>query len=79
LPQERGFDHQFSPDASVIKNNIKQVYQVYPGISVQITDQIDDIDTIISTLRNPDGSQYIVIKTTDKAVFNRFHNAQNAK
>ena len=72
LPDERHFDHQFSPVPSVIKARIKKVYDVYQGIKLQITDEIENIEDVIFAEREADGNQYIKIKTTDNITFKRF-------
>ncbi len=73
LPDEKHFDRQFTPIASVIKAKIKKVYDVYQGIKLQITDAITDIEDVISAERDPNGTKYIKIKTTDDVTFKRFH------
>lgn len=73
LPDERKFDRQFTPVSSVITARIKKVYDVYHGIKLQITDEIDHIEDVISGERLADGTQYIKIKTTDNVTFLRFY------
>lgn len=73
LPDERHFDRQFTPIPSVIKARIKKVYDIYQGIKLQITDEIDNIEDVISAERTPDGNEYIKIKTTEKGTFKRFY------
>ena len=73
LPDERKFDRQFVPVSSVITARIKKVYDVYHGIKLQITDEIDHIEDVISGERLADGTQYIKIKTTDNVTFLRFY------
>ncbi len=72
LPEERHFDRQFTPVASVIKAKIKKVYDVYHGIRLQITDAITDIEDVITSERGNGGTKYIKIKTTDEITFRRF-------
>lgn len=74
LPEERKFDRQFTPVPTAIKAKIKKVYDVYRGIKLHITEEVDDIEKVISAERSPDGTQYIKIKTTEKAVFLDFYN-----
>ncbi len=74
LPEERHFDRQFTPVPSVINARIKKVYDVYQGIKLQITDEVTDIEDVISSHRDPDGTQYIKIKTTENTTFQRFYN-----
>lgn len=74
LPDERKFDRQFTPVASAITAKIKKVYDVYHGIKLQITDEIDYIEDVVSAIRETDGTQYIKIKTTENATFLRFYN-----
>lgn len=74
LPEERHFDRQFTPVPSVITARIKKVYDVYQGIKLQITDEVTDIEEVISSHRDPDGTQYIRIKTTENTTFQRFYN-----
>ena len=76
LPDERKFDRQFTPVASAITARIKKVYNVYQGIKLQITDEIDHIEEVVSATRETDGTQYIKIKTTENATFLRFYNKQ---
>lgn len=73
LPNERNFDRQFTPVSSVITARIKKIYDVYHGIKLQITDEIDHIEDVISGERLADGTQYIKIKTTDNITFQRFY------
>lgn len=73
LPDERKFDRQFTPVSSVVTARIKKVYDVYHGIKLQITDEIDHIEDVISGERLADGTQYIKIKTTDNVTFLRFY------
>ncbi len=47
LPDVRKFDRQFTPVPSVIKARIKREYDVYQGIKLQITDEIDKIEEVI--------------------------------
>lgn len=74
LPDERKFDRQFTPVSSAITARIKKVYNVYQGIKLQITDEIDHIEDVVSATRESDGTQYIKIKTTENATFLRFYN-----
>ncbi len=74
LPDERKFDRQFTPVASAIAARIKKVYDIYPGIKLQISGEIDHIENIISAGRDSNGSLYIKIKTTDNVTFQRFYN-----
>lgn len=73
LPDDRHFDRQFTPVPSVIKARIKKVYDIYQGVKLQITDEIANIEDVISAERETDGSQYIKIKTTDSTTFKRFY------
>jgi len=73
LPEERKFDRQFTPVPTAIKARIKKVYDVYQGIKLHITEEIDDIEQVITAERSPDGTQYIKIKTTEKATFLDFY------
>lgn len=79
LPEERHFDRQFTPVPSAITARIKKVYDVYQGIKLQITDEITDIEDIISSYRESDGTQYIKIKTTENTTFQRFYNRRTAE
>ncbi len=72
LPEKYKFDRQFTAVPSVITAKIKKVYDVYRGIKLQITDEIDHIEDVISAERHPDGTQYIKIKTTESTTFKRF-------
>lgn len=74
LPDERKFDRQFTPVPSAITARIKKVYDVYHGIKLQITDEIDHIEDVVTATRESDGTQYIKIKTTENATFLRFYN-----
>lgn len=74
LPDERKFDRQFTPVSSAITARIKKVYNVYQGIKLQITDEIDHIEDVVSATRESDGTQYIKIKTTENATFLHFYN-----
>lgn len=76
LPDERNFDRQFTPVASAITARIKKVYNVYQGIRLQITDEIDHIEDVVTATRDSDGTQYIKIKTTETATFLRFYNSR---
>ena len=75
LPDERKFDRQFTPVASAIKARIKKVYDVYQGIKLQITDEIDHIEDVVTATRDTDGTRYIKIKTTENTTFLRFYNS----
>lgn len=79
LPDVRKFDRQFTPVSSVITARIKKVYNVYQGIKLQITDEIDHIEDVVSATRESDGSQYIKIRTTDASTFLRFYNKRQQK
>ena len=72
LPEEKRFDRQFTPVASAVKARIKKEYPVYPGIRLQITDEIDRIGDVIISKRDPDGTEYLQIKTTDMSTFRSF-------
>lgn len=74
LPDERKFDRQFTPVSSAITARIKKVYNVYQGIKLQITDEIEHIEDVVTATRDSDGTQYIKIKTTETATFLRFYN-----
>ena len=74
LPDERKFDRQFTPVSSAITARIRKVYNVYQGIKLQITDEIDHIEDVVTATRDSDGTQYIKIKTTETATFLRFYN-----
>ncbi len=76
LPDERKFDRQFTPVSSVITAKIKKVYKVYQGVKLQITDEIDHIENVVTAIRDPDGAQYIKIRTTETATFLRFYNSR---
>lgn len=79
LPEERHFDRQFTPIPSVITAKIKKVYDVYQGIKIQITDEVADIEDVIFSERDPDGTRYIKIKTTENATFQRFYNRRTVE
>lgn len=72
LPDVRKFDRQFTPVPSVIKARIKREYDVYQGIKLQITDEIDKIEEVIYSERDEHGTQYLKIRTTDNVTFKRF-------
>lgn len=72
LPEEKKFDRQFTPVASAVTARIKKEYPVYPGIRLQITDEINRIGDVISSKRDPDGTEYLQIKTTDRSTFRSF-------
>ncbi len=72
LPEEKKFDRQFTPVASAVKARIKKEYPVYPGIRLQITDEIDRIGDVITSKRDTDGTEYLQIKTTDSGTFRSF-------
>lgn len=76
LPDERKFDRQFTPVSSAITARIKKIYNVYQGIKLQITDEIDHIEDVVTAIRDSDGTQYIKIKTTETATFLRFYNSR---
>lgn len=63
---------QFTPVPSVIKARIKKEYDVYQGIKLQITDEIDKIEEVIYSERDEHGAQYLKIRTTDNVTFKRF-------
>ena len=72
LPDVRKFDRQFTPVPSVIRARIKREYDVYQGIKLQITDEIDKIEEVIYSERDEHGTQYLKIRTTDNVTFKRF-------
>lgn len=76
LPDERNFDRQFTPVASAITAKIKKVYNVYQGIKLQITDEVDHIEDVVTATRDTDGTQYLKIRTTDEITFLRFYNSR---
>ncbi len=74
LPENKKFDRQFSPVASVINARIKRVYEVNSGIEIRITDEIPDIANTIQAFRETDGAKYIKIRTNNEDTFKRFSN-----
>lgn len=72
LPKEKKFDRQFSTVASVINARIKKVYNVNDGIQIKITDEIPDIENIITSCRDTDGTKYIKIRTNNEQTFKQF-------
>lgn len=73
LPDERKFDRQFNAIPSAITARIKSVYDVYQGIKLQITDEVENIEDVISADRDEEGHRFIKVMTTDDATYNRFH------
>ncbi len=71
LPEKKHFDRNFTPIPSEIKARIRKTYKIRPGMELRITDSVDNISDVISAQRGPDGD-CIVIKTTEKATFERF-------
>lgn len=73
LPEEKEFDRQFTLVASAVNGRIKKEYPVYPGIKLQITNGIDHIADVIVSKRDPDGTEYLQIRTIDSGTFRRFY------
>ena len=76
LPEKRKFDQQFRSVSKVINARIKKTYKVNEGIELKITDAVVDISNTISAYRDPDGTQYIKIKTNNEDTFQRFKSQQ---
>lgn len=74
LPKSKDFDRQFSPVSAEIKSNIKQNYEVYPGVRLQVTDVIDDIQEVVSAFHDSEGFMCIGIRTTNDEMFQQFYN-----
>lgn len=72
LPEEKKFDKQFTPISSVINAKIKQIYEVNTGIEIRITDEVPDINNVITAVREDDGYDYIKIRTNNSKTFNFF-------
>ena len=76
LPEKKKFDQQFRSVSKVINARIKKIYKVNEGIELKITDAVVDISNTISAYRDPDGTQYIKIKTNNEDTFQRFKSQQ---
>lgn len=76
LPEKKKFDQQFRSISKVINARIKKIYKVNEGIELKITDAVVDISNTILAYRDPDGTQYIKIKTNNEDTFQRFKSQQ---
>lgn len=72
LPQNKGFDYQFTPIPSAINARIKQTYKVYNGIEIKITSEIPDIKNTIRAYQENNGTRYIRIKTNNEETYESF-------
>lgn len=72
LPQNKGFDHQFTPVPSAITARIKKTYKVYDGIEIKITSDIPDLKNTIKAYQDENGTRFIRIKTNDEDTYQSF-------
>lgn len=72
LPQNKGFDHQFSPVPSAITARIRKTYKIYDGIEMKITSDIPDIKNTIKAYQDENGIRYLRIKTNDEDTYQSF-------
>ena len=72
LPQEKGFDRQFSTVPTVIKSSMRKTYEVYNGIQIRIPGGIEELKDIIWSQQDSDGKQYLKIRVNDENTYRIF-------
>ena len=72
LPQEKGFDHQFTPVPLVIKSKMKKTYEVYNGIQIRIPGGMEGLEDIICAKQESDGKRYLKIRVNDDNTYQIF-------
>ena len=75
-PEKRKFDNQFNSVSTAINARIKKVYHVYEGIDLSVKGNIPNLSSIIQSVEK-DGSQYLMIRTTDDKTYKQFHFSSN--
>lgn len=79
LPDKKNFNRHFTSAPSVITARIKSTYELSHGVYLKITDSVPDITNTIIAVRDPDGTQYIKVRTHNESVFNRFYNPTDSE
>ena len=72
LPQEKGFDRQFSTVPTVIKSSMRKTYEVYNGIQIRIPGGMEELKDIIWSQQDSDGKQYLKIRVNDENTYRIF-------
>lgn len=72
LPENRGFDRQFTSVPGAINARVRKVYKVNSGIELKIHDHINNISETIKSVEEPSGERFIKIRTNDEFTFRSF-------
>lgn len=72
LPQEKGFDRQFSPVPAIIKPGMRKTFEVYNGIQIRIPGGMEDLKDIIQSHQGSDGVRYLKIRVNDDVTYRTF-------
>lgn len=72
LPEERGFDRQFTVIPKEIKAKIRKTYSVNTNIELKVNDFVENLRDIIHSEEDGNGARYIKIKTNDESTYNAF-------
>lgn len=72
LPQEKGFDRQFSPVPKAIKSKMRKTYEVYNGIQIRIPGGMEELKDIIWAQKDNDGKRYLKIRVNDDNTYRIF-------
>lgn len=70
-PTTKNFDNQFNSIRSVIDARIRRVYNVYDGIDLRVTKEIDDLSQTIQSVEI-DGKRYLQIRTNNDSTYKQF-------
>lgn len=72
LPEEKGFDHQFTPIPEIIKSKMRQTYEVYNGIQLRIPGGMEELRDVIWAQEDEDGKRYLKIRVNNDNTYRTF-------
>lgn len=73
LPSNKSFDTHFSIDVKEVKARMKMKISLNNQIELKITDDIEELKSVIHSDYGPDGTRNIIIKTDNEEAFNLFY------
>lgn len=70
--ERRNYDKQFEIVSSLLDKEFKSTYNVITGVQLKITDESDEMNRVITGIKDSEGNMYLKIKTDSEEVFNNF-------
>ncbi|MCR5220684.1 MAG: nucleoid-associated protein [bacterium] len=71
LPEEKGFDWQFTPNPKKITGKIRKNYPISPGIELRV-DQADDLYERVEAFTDSNGKKFLKLSLEDEQTYKEF-------